>query len=178
MRVPDRLRPTRWIRVSLALAALAIVVGYARPLGMTSLRALIAVAFADVATVSTAQLAAELATPRRPLLLDARSDAEYAVSHLPGARHAPQADESRLFRELPRDTPIVVYCSVGWRSAGLARRLRAQGLTDVRNLEGSAFAWANEGRPLAGERGALGQVHPWSASVAFLLVPAARGPTR
>lgn len=178
MRVRDRLRPTRWIRVALALAAVAIVVHYAQPLGMTSLRTLIAVSFADVPTVSTTELAAELASSRKPLLLDARSAAEYAVSHLPGARHAPPEDEPRLFRELPRTTPIVVYCSVGWRSAGLARRLQAQGLTDVRNLDGSAFAWANEGRPLAGERGAFGEVHPWSASVAFLLVPAARGPAR
>lgn len=178
MRVRDRLRPTRWIRVALALAALALVAYHARPFAMTSLRTLIAVSFADVPTVSTAELAAELASSRKPLLLDARSVAEYAVSHLPGARHAPPEDEPRLFRELPRDTPIVVYCSVGWRSAGLARRLRAHGLADVRNLDGSAFAWANEGRPLAGERGALGQVHPWSSSVAFLLVPAARGPAR
>lgn len=176
MRVRDRLRPMNWTRIALALVALALGALYAQPLGMTSLRALIAVSFADVPTVSTVELGAELASSRKLLLLDARSAAEYAVSHLPAARHMPPEDESRLFRELPRTTPIVVYCSVGWRSAGLARRLQAQGFVDVRNLEGSAFAWANEGRPLAGERGALGQVHPWSWSVAFLLVPAARGP--
>lgn len=178
MRVRERLRSRGWIRVAIGLAAVALALWFARPLGMTSLRTLIAVSFTDVPTISTAALAVELASSRRPLLLDARSDAEYAVSHLPGAVHAPPEEEPRLFRELPRGVPIVVYCSLGWRSAGLARRLRAHGLADVRNLEGSAFAWANEGRPLAGERGALGQVHPWSSSVAFLLVPAARGPAR
>ena len=47
-----------------------------------------------------------------------------------------------------RDTPIVVYCSVGYRSARVARWLGRQGFTNVRNLDGSLFAWANEGRPM------------------------------
>ncbi len=47
---------------------------------------------------------------------------------------------------------------------------------DVRNLEGSAFAWANEGRPLAGALGASGRVHPYAPAFAWLLRPERRGP--
>jgi rhodanese-related sulfurtransferase len=159
-----------------AALALAVLAWNAGPLGMAALRALIAVSFRDVPAVDTATLAAELAGPRPPLLLDAREASEYEVSHLPGARHAPPHHESGLAAELPRDARIVVYCSVGWRSAGLARRLQAAGFRDVRNLEGSAFAWANEGRALAGRLGSRGLVHPYASVFAWLLVPGARGP--
>ena len=136
---------------------------------MTSLRTLIAASFADVPTVSTSELAAELASSRKPLLLDARSAAEYAVSHLPGARHAPPEDEARLFRELPRDTPIVVYCSVGVRSARLARALSAAGAERVFNLRGGLFDWANRGLPLVGPAGPAQRVHGYDAEWAVLL---------
>ncbi len=161
------------LAVACGLAALA---WNARPLGLAALRALIAISFGDVPAVDTTTLAAELAGPRPPLLLDARDAEEFAVSHLPGALHVPPHRERGLAGELPREAPVVVYCSVGWRSAGLARRLMAAGFRDVRNLEGSAFAWANEGRALAGRLGARGQVHPYAAAFAWLLVPAARGP--
>ena len=42
----------------------------------------------------------------------------------------------------------MTYCAVGYRSAEMATQLRAAGFTNVRNLEGSIFQWANEHRPL------------------------------
>ena len=56
---------------------------------------------------------------------------------------------------------IVTYCSVGYRSAGVAQRLRAAGFTQVYNLEGSLFRWANEGRPLYRGDTLVHQVHPY-----------------
>ena len=49
---------------------------------------------------------------------------------------------------IAKDAPIVTYCSVGYRSGKMAERLQAAGYTNVRNLEGSIFKWANEHRPL------------------------------
>ena len=69
----------------------------------------------------------------------------------------------------------MVYCSVGVRSAGVARRLRAAGFAEVENLEGSVFRWANEGRPLVAAGGAATDVvHPYDAAWGRLLRPERR----
>ncbi len=135
--------------------------------------------FSDVHWITTAQLAAWLADRQRPapVLLDVRTAAEWEVSHLPGARRVdPQASAEAAGAGLSRETPIVTYCSVGYRSAKMAQRLRAAGFTRVQNLEGSIFAWANEGRPLRhdGKRARL--VHPYNAVWGRLLRDEVRGP--
>ena len=140
--------------------------------------ALVATHHPGVATVTTDALAAELEGDAAPLLLDARGPAEYAVSHLPGARRVdPDADAAALARALAdvdSGRPVVVYCSVGVRSAGVAERLGRAGW-DVRNLEGSIFRWANEGRPLVTAGGvAADVVHPYDATWGRMLRPARR----
>jgi rhodanese-related sulfurtransferase len=97
------------------------------------------------------------------LLLDTRSRDEWRVSHLRQAMHLP-ADTEDL-RVLPKDKRqrIVVYCAVGYRSAALAERLLAAGYTDVRNLEGGIFAWANAGHPLVRGDQPTVTVHPYDA---------------
>ena len=138
--------------------------------------------FPDVRRVSTAELARETTSPRI-VLLDGREPAEYAVSHLPGARlFPPGTDPAQGLADLPKDAPVVVYCSVGYRSASAARALTAAGFRDVRNLEGSIFQWANEDRPLVrGESASDGsaaapasRVHPYNPRWGLLLRPERR----
>lgn len=120
--------------------------------------------FPDVATISTAELAAQLQNDRAPVLLDARSLEEYAVSHLPGALHAPDgAAALTALADVGRDTPVVTYCSVGYRSAQRAEELHRAGFSRVRNLEGSIFQWANEDRPLVDADGPVHVVHPYGS---------------
>jgi rhodanese-related sulfurtransferase len=129
--------------------------------------------FADTTSVSTAQLAALLASAPaqnpKPLLLDVRTAAEFAISRLPGARHVASEQvldfAERELAQLDRAHPIAVYCSVGVRSAAAARDLQLAGFTQVKNVRGSIFQWANEGRPLEG--GHL--VHPYNAQWGQLL---------
>jgi len=136
--------------------------------------------FPQVAEISTEELAGWLADKRRtpPLLLDVREREEFAVSHLKNARHiTPDADVRRLELPAQKSVPVVTYCSVGYRSAALALRLQQAGYTNVRNLEGSIFQWANEGRPMVNERGArVTQAHPYDASWGKLLDPERRAP--
>lgn len=105
------------------------------------------------------------------MLLDVRPETEFLIAHLPGARQVnPDADPEALHRALPRDRLIVVYCSVGGRSARLAARLRDAGRADVRNLEGSIFGWAMAGRPLVDGLGRpTDRVHPYGAPWSWLL---------
>jgi rhodanese-related sulfurtransferase len=126
--------------------------------------------FPDVPRIQTAELAEVLQTgnEHKPILLDVRTEAEFNVSHLVGAtRVEPGSDVSQL--HLPRENPIVTYCSVGYRSAALAKSLRAAGYTHVANLEGSIFRWANENRPLIHDRVPTDKVHPYNALWGTLL---------
>ena len=134
--------------------------------------------FPAVEAVTTDGLAAWLADSSRvpPLLLDVREAEEYAVSHLPGAlRVDPDASTDALAAALPADfdgsRPVVVYCSVGYRSARMAERLQSAGVADVRNLEGSIFRWANEGRPVVRDGTPVRAVHPFDATWGRLLDP-------
>jgi rhodanese-related sulfurtransferase len=127
--------------------------------------------FPDVAVITCEELADRLAGEGpMPLLIDARGPEEFALSHLAGARRLPGPDASGA-AGLAREAAIVVYCSVGYRSARLARSLRQAGFTDVRNLEGSLFRWANLGLPLAGTGYARPRVHPFHPCWALLLEP-------
>jgi rhodanese-related sulfurtransferase len=108
----------------------------------------------------------------RPLIIDARGSAEFAVSHLQGAQRC-HSIKSVLALRSHEAQPVVVYCSIGLRSAWLARRLQKAGLTKVWNLEGSLFGWANAGRPVYRGQDQLvpSQVHPYSSKWAQLLQP-------
>jgi rhodanese-related sulfurtransferase len=136
--------------------------------------ALIERRFPDVRWITTQELATRLGDPAQsaPLLLDARSDAEFAVSHLPGARHVdPDGDPEKALDAADPSRPIVVYCAVGYRSARVASRLQAAGHHDVRNLRGSIFRWAEEGRPLERDGRPVTRVHPYDAFWGRLLPP-------
>lgn len=95
------------------------------------------------------------------MLLDSRAVAEYGVSHLQGAIRVEPVSDGPVLADLRRDALVVVYCSVGYRSAAVARRLKALGYQRVYNLEGGIFQWANEGRPIYRGDEAANQVHPY-----------------
>jgi rhodanese-related sulfurtransferase len=134
------------------------------PTDLARLREEIRARFPAVRTVSTAELAEWIERPTgvQPLLLDARAPAEFAVSHLPGAILAPSAAEAiERLRARTNAGPVVFYCSVGYRSAELADQLQTAGFTNLFNLEGSIFQWANEGRPLFRGKARVEVVHPF-----------------
>ncbi|MEP7071818.1 MAG: rhodanese-like domain-containing protein [Verrucomicrobiota bacterium] len=126
--------------------------------------------FPDVPRMQTSELAETLnkAPHEKLLLLDVRTQAEFEISHLAGAtRVEPDSDVSKL--GLPKDKPIVTYCSVGYRSAAMAKKLRAAGYLKVKNLEGSIFQWANENRPLIHQGQPTDKVHPFNGLWGMLL---------
>jgi len=135
--------------------------------------------FRDEHWITTQQLADWLADQKRPapILLDVRTPAEWKVSHLPGARWVdPDASAETAAGATAKDAPIVTYCAVGYRSGKMAQRLRAAGFTQVQNLEGSIFQWANEHRPLRRDGKPVTQVNPYNAFWGRLLRPEVRAP--
>ncbi|MCG6137994.1 MAG: rhodanese-like domain-containing protein [Nostoc sp. LLA-1] len=101
----------------------------------------------------------------QPLLLDARSQTEYMVSHIKTAVHIdPVIPDLKALSTVSQDTPIVVYCSVGYRSAKVAQQLQKKGFSQISNLSGGLFQWANEERPIFKDEEQPTQlVHPYDA---------------
>lgn len=98
-----------------------------------------------------------------PLLLDAREPVEYAVSHLPGARNLGYDDANYdVIEGVDRSRPVVVYCTIGYRSERMAEELRSRGFRRVYNLYGSIYAWALAGYPLVDQSGPTHRIHTYN----------------
>lgn len=156
----------------LVLVGLAVATLAAEPFGWRLVKKQIRARFPGVQQIATEDLAARLADAAapKPLLLDVRTAEEYSVSHLPGARHvSPAADAAAIDPLASRDTPIVTYCSVGYRSSAFAERLQKAGYRNVVNLEGSIFEWANSGRTVVREGHPVREVHSYDRTWGTLL---------
>lgn len=152
-----------------------------RPTGMAAIQALVRHTFPEVSQLSTTDLAGRLArsSEAAPILVDVRSEEEYAISHLKGARRVdPDGDPNSVLAGVAKDAEIVVYCSVGYRSSKFARALQKEGFTRVSNLEGSIFKWANEGRQIYDESKEVHSVHPYDETWGELLQPQLRADIR
>jgi rhodanese-related sulfurtransferase len=146
--------------------------GYGQNLGWLATKQAIRIKFPHVKHISTNSLASWLdqTKVKQPLLLDTRTEPEYAVSHLPDAQLvAPDTQNFAFLDSLALDAPIITYCSVGYRSSMMAERLQEAGYTNVTNLEGSIFQWANEGRPVYRNSQIVQQVHPYNQLWGYLL---------
>lgn len=77
------------------------------------------------------------------LLVDIRNEEAAAYGRIPGAMHIPdEMLESRL-GELPKDKPVILYCTRGIFSKECAEKLRARGF-DVYSLVGGYTGWLLE----------------------------------
>jgi rhodanese-related sulfurtransferase len=179
-----RREPRAWLAVIMT-ALIVLVAGF----GFSRMRALqwfwlktsLRTHFPRVRWITTQELADWPADQRleQPVLLDVRSVDEWAVSHLPGARRVePKASVEAALGGVARDTPIVTYCAIGYRSAEMAMRLHDAGFTKVQNLDGSIFQWANEHRPLVRDGALVKQVHPYNAFRGRLLDEDVRAPIK
>ncbi len=154
----------------IAGAGMWALAGEAR--GLDGMRKLVRTRFPSVQELSTQELSAWLKDGRKPppVLLDVRTQAEFDVSHLPGARRVdPDAKAVDVLPILEKGRSVVTYCSVGYRSSAMADRLRKAGVAQVSNLEGSIFQWANEGRPLEANGKPATKVHPYNATFGKML---------
>lgn len=80
------------------------------------------------------------------LILDAREYEEYEVSHIKNALFLGYDNfEISKLNAYSKDTPIVVYCSLGIRSEKIAKKLEKAGYNKVWNLYGGIFSWKDTG---------------------------------
>ena len=83
------------------------------------------------------------------ILVDVRSASEWRSEHAPVARHIPLDQLAQKASSLPADTPVVVMCHSGVRSAQGARTLRNAGI-DAVSLRGGIIAWKRAGERVMG----------------------------
>jgi NADPH-dependent 2,4-dienoyl-CoA reductase/sulfur reductase-like enzyme/rhodanese-related sulfurtransferase len=95
--------------------------------------------------VTAAQLKAELAGPKPPLVVDVRTLGEWNRGHLAGAQLLPVDDVRWELEQLPRDRRIVLYCRTGFRAHLALRALVESGYRDVANLTGGSVSMELEG---------------------------------
>jgi rhodanese-related sulfurtransferase len=83
--------------------------------------------------------------------LDVRDLQEVNLGRIPGAVHVSRGNlENKVEAILPRDTPLVVYCGGGSRSALAADTLRQMGYENVSSLAGGFRGWAEAGGDIDG----------------------------
>jgi len=85
------------------------------------------------------------------LLIDVREESEYAANHLPGAVHLGKGILERDVEDRVPDqnTPMVLYCGGGFRSALAADNLQKMGYTQVLSMDGGIRGWREKGFALS-----------------------------
>jgi len=84
------------------------------------------------------------------VLVDVREESEFAKDHLPGAIHMGKGVIERdVEQQMPDvNTPLVLYCGGGFRSALAADNLQKMGYTNVISMDGGIRDWREKGYPL------------------------------
>ena len=87
------------------------------------------------------------------LLVDVREESEFAKDHLPGAIHLGKGTIERDVEARVPDlnTPMVLYCGGGFRSAMAADNLQKMGYRNVLSMDGGIRVWREKNLPLTRE---------------------------
>jgi rhodanese-related sulfurtransferase len=105
---------------------------------------------ADPKSITAEQLAEQIQLSQAPLILDVRSEKEYADGHIPGAQNIPHDQLLNRLSEIDaaKTEEIVVHCRSGHR-AGIAEKvLMEAGYSNVRDLDGHMNGWRSGGYPI------------------------------
>jgi rhodanese-related sulfurtransferase len=87
---------------------------------------------------------------QKMVLIDTREDSEWAAGHAAGAVHLSKGIIERdIEAKVPdKQTPLVLYCGGGFRSALVADNLQKMGYRNVISLDGGWRAWQQSGLPV------------------------------
>lgn len=107
--------------------------------------AAVAAGFKNIPSVEAQRL---LATKKNVLVVDVRTPGEYRQARLKGALLIPVGELERRLGEIPRNRPVLVYCTVGSRSGHAAGILAGKGYGEVYNLADGIVGWYQRGLPI------------------------------
>jgi rhodanese-related sulfurtransferase len=88
------------------------------------------------------------------LLVDVREESEFIKDHLPGAIHLGKGIIERDIESRVPDlnTPMVLYCGGGFRSAMAADNLQKMGYNNVLSMDGGVRGWREKNFPMTKTR--------------------------
>ena len=117
------------------------------PKVMATYRELLAQVRSEIDEISTIEAQERLDSLDGSLFVDVREPDEWEEGHIPGALYTGRGRlESRIEGLVPdKARPLVVYCSVGARSAFAAKVLEDLGYENVVNLAGGFSDWKRNG---------------------------------
>ena len=95
----------------------------------------------------TPQQVAELLTQGGVQVIDVRTPHEHEAGHIAGTRHIELQDLAAQAASIDRDTPVILYCLSGGRSAMATEALLQAGY-DAHNMAGGMLAWDAAGLEL------------------------------
>lgn len=136
---------------------------------MTLIQVLLAAWFSGVPKLEPSTLLEWQNTGKPYLLIDVRTAREFEVSHIQGAIRSDQAEAIAQRLTNQPELPVVVYCSVGARSAVMADKVRQLTGHPVYNLQGGIFRWVTEGHPVFNIQGETSVVDGYGWPWKFLL---------
>ena len=103
----------------------------------------------DVSIIKVSELSNSLKKGEKIVLLDAREIEEYNVSHIENSKFVGYDNfNKKNIQGIPKDSKVVVYCSVGYRSCKIGEKLQDMGYSNVYNLYGGMFDWVNNGNTI------------------------------
>ena len=89
----------------------------------------------------------EAAKMQEAVFVDSREKGEFEVSHIEDAVWVGyESVNLSALEKVDRSKPMVVYCSVGYRSERIALKMKEMGFNEVYNLYGGIFEWKNQGK--------------------------------
>ncbi|WP_068549144.1 MBL fold metallo-hydrolase [Thermosulfidibacter takaii] len=94
------------------------------------------------------KLCYDLVQKGEAVLVDVRSESEFASERVPFAVNMPLASLKERMGELPKDKLIVLQCGHGCRGSLAASILEKEGFDNVANLAGGLIAWKSRNLPV------------------------------
>ena len=112
--------------------------------------ALVAESKKRISEISASELKQALVNKEPLCLIDVREDTEWPTGHIPSAIHLGKGIIERdIEKKIPDlSTPIVTYCSGGFRCALVADTLQKMGYTHVHSLNTGMQGWIDAGYDL------------------------------
>ncbi len=82
------------------------------------------------------------------VIIDVREPAEYASGHIPTAINIPLRSLTQNLDKIPQDSPVILYCTTGYRTAMGVMALELLGYDNISGFPPSIQGWKAAGNPV------------------------------